>query len=236
MPHAGTTRARKPNIPHPATAPAALLAAGIIVSGAWQRRAMRRAVECERRRIRRDLHDGLSQELAFIATLAQRLEQAAPEEATVAHLRSASERALLECRSALTDLAAAEDAPLEQLMGRTADLFHSRFGAQIEVELQGHVPCDRERRNALLRILNEALTNAVRHGRARSILVRLVRGERASSLSVRDDGSGFDVDAALAAGQGVGLANMRERAELLGGRLDILSTPGSGTLVEVVLP
>jgi signal transduction histidine kinase len=95
---------------------------------------------------------------------------------------------------------------------------------------------DAERRNALLRILNEAMINATRHGAARQILVRLSGDQRGPALSISDDGSGFDVPAAVRAGRGLGLISMNERAELLGGGLNIISAPGTGTVVEVGLP
>jgi signal transduction histidine kinase len=201
-----------------------------------QRRTAQRALDGERRRIARDLHDGLAQELTFIANLTRRLQTPDADAATVAHLRSASERALHECRSTLTILRATDEASIDLLMSRTAELFHTRFGAEVQVEVEGGRALDAERRDALLRILHEALTNAVWHGSAERILVRLVRSEPGSSLSIADDGSGFDVDAALATGAGIGLTSMRERAELLGGRCSIQSSPDEGTLVKVVLP
>jgi len=93
-----------------------------------------------------------------------------------------------------------------------------------------------ERRNSLLRILHEALTNAIRHGAAGRVLVRLSAGQDGLVLSIADDGCGFDVGSAITPGGGLGLTSMSERAELLGGALSILSTPATGTTVEVVLP
>jgi len=246
MTHGSSPQGRKPNVPQlpawkrpgrrsHARRTAADRSHGLSAFRALRGRAARRAVACERRRIARELHDGLAQELAFIASLAQLLEPCADED-TLSHLRSASERALHECRSMLTVLTADDEAPIELLVGRTAELFRSRFGTEVEVALEGEGPSDPERRRALVRILHEALTNAVRHGSADRVLVRLIRTERRTSLSVRDDGQGFDVHHAQAAGRGLGLTSMRERAELLGGRLNILSAPGCGTLVEVVLP
>src|SRR4029077_14861006 len=99
-----------------------------------------------------------------------------------------------------------------------------------------NVIVDAEWRNALLRILHEASINAIRHGTARRILVRLRGGPSKPSRSIADDGSGFDVGSAISAGRGLGLVGMRERAEMLGGSLSIASSQGAGTVVEVDLP
>ena len=88
----------------------------------------------------------------------------------------------------------------------------------------------------MLRILHEALINAVRHGSARQIVVRLAGSSSGRSLRIADDGSGFDVQAALSASRGLGLTSMQERAGILGGTLSIASNPGAGTVVEVGLP
>jgi signal transduction histidine kinase len=91
---------------------------------------------------------------------------------------------------------------------------------------------------ALYRIVQEALTNAVRHGRPRRIAVE-VHGEGPNIRTViQDDGQGFDVAAAWSrrGDQGLGLIGMRERAEALGGTLEIRSTPGQGTELSVVIP
>ncbi len=79
--------------------------------------------------------------------------------------------------------------------------------------------------------MREAVTNAVRHGHARNISIRLDSGN-ASALRVLDDGAGFDVAGAACGGR-YGLVSMRETAEAIGGTLEIHSTPGGGTSVEV---
>ncbi len=208
----------------------------IVEFRASQRRLMAEAAMLERRRMARDMHDGLAQELAFIATYSQRLGKTGDDATTVVHLRAAAERALHDSRTAITVLTSTDDAPLDRLITRTVDSFRSRFPVEVELDLEQDVVVDPERRNALLRILNEALINATRHGSARQILVRLTGGQRGSALSISDDGSGFDVADAVRAGRGLGLISMNERAELLGGGLKIVSAHGTGTVVEVGLP
>jgi signal transduction histidine kinase len=203
---------------------------------ALQRRLVQRVAVDERRRMARDMHDGLAQELAFIATHSQRLGQTGDDAVTVAHLKSAAERALHDSRTTIAVLTSPDDAPLDRLIARTVEVFRSRFAVEVDLDLEHDVLVDAERRNALLRILHEALTNAIRHGSAQRVLVRLTNGRDGPCLRIADDGSGFDVAAAVSAGKGLGLMSMGERAEMLGGGLNIVSSPGTGTVVEVGLP
>jgi signal transduction histidine kinase len=203
---------------------------------AIQRRLIERVGVDERRRMARDMHDGLAQELAFIATHSQRLSNKGEDAATVVHLQAAAERALHDSRTTIATLLSPDQAPLDRLIDRTAETFRSRFGVTVDLELAHGVIVGAEQRNALLRILHEAMINAIRHGSARQILVCLTDEEGSHSMKISDDGSGFDVSAAVNAGKGLGLTSMRERAQLLGGSLSIASKPGAGTVVEVGLP
>jgi signal transduction histidine kinase len=201
-----------------------------------QRELIQRVAVDERRRMARDMHDGLAQELAFIATHSQRLRHTGEDATTVAHLQSAAERALHDSRTTIAVLTAPEDVPLDRLIVRTVESFSSRFGVEVELDLDPEVVVEAEGRNALLRILHEALVNAVRHGAAEQILVRLSNDPGGPSLRIADDGNGFDVPAAIEAAKGLGLTSMQERAGILGGTLSIASRPGAGTVVEVGLP
>ena len=201
-----------------------------------RRRLIQRAAADERRRMARDMHDGLAQELAFIATHSQRLGRSDDDAAIVTHLKAAAERALHESRTTIAVLASVDDAPLDMLITRTADSFRAKFGVEVDLDLQPAVVVDAEQRNALLRILHEAMTNAVRHGGAQQVFVRLTAGEEGPLLRIVDDGCGFDVPGAFSASKGLGLMSMGERADMLGGGLNIFSSPGTGTVVEVGLP
>ena len=88
---------------------------------------------------------------------------------------------------------------------------------------------------ALFRILQEALGNAAKHAAAKRITVRLTRSDSMVSISVSDDGAGFDTSR-LASGGGLGLIMMRERATQLNGEFDFESAPGRGTTIRVVVP
>jgi signal transduction histidine kinase len=208
----------------------------VIEFRALQLQLVQRTAVDERRRMARDMHDGLAQELAFIASHSQRLRHTGEDATTVAHLQSAAERALHDSRTTIAVLTAPEDVPLDRLIVRTVESFRSRFGVEVELDLEHDLVVGAEGRNALLRILHEALINAVRHGSAEQVFVRLARDADGPTLRIADDGRGFDVPAAVSAGKGLGLTSMQERAGILGGRLSIASRPGGGTVVEVVLP
>jgi signal transduction histidine kinase len=215
----------------------ALILHGCIVEfRALQRKLTQRAAMDERRRMARDMHDGLAQELAFIASHSQRLGNSGDDAATVAHLRAAAERALHDSRTTIAVLTSSEEAPLDLLITRTVESFRSRFGVEVDLDLECDVIVDAEARNALLRILHEASINAVRHGSAQRIHVRMRNGPDGPSLRIADDGAGFDVQAAVSASGGLGLTSMRERAEMLGARLSVSSSPGAGAVVEVGTP
>jgi len=203
---------------------------------AIQRRLIKRVAIDERRRMARDMHDGLAQELAFIATHSQRLSRTGEDAATVVHLQAAAERALHDSRMTIAALISPEEAPLDRLIATTVESFRARFEVRVDLDLEHNVIVGAEQRNALLRILHEALINAIRHGSARQILVCLTNGEGSTCLRISDDGRGFDVQAAVSESRGLGLTSMRERAQLLGGSLSVASRPDAGTVVEVGLP
>jgi signal transduction histidine kinase len=199
-----------------------LWAAVMEVAGAVAARAAAR----ERRRIARDLHDGVAQELAFIRRRAERLTGQPDAEDIVV----AAERALQDSRWAIEHLAHAPDEPLERVLARHAAAIAARTGVAVTFVTIGtteHV--GPEVSEALARILGEAVTNA-RHGNASLVHVEL--STHPLRLRVIDDGTGFDTSASFA---GFGLGGMRERAALVGAELSVRSGPGAGTEVAVEL-
>ena len=90
-------------------------------------------------------------------------------------------------------------------------------------------------REALVRIVREAVSNATRHGNAGEIAIQLRRDEDGVHLRIDDDGRGFDAGGTSDA-RGFGIVSMKERAQLLGGQLKVCSRPGEGTTVEVICP
>jgi len=184
-----------------------------------------RAAARERRRIARDLHDGIAQELAFIRRRAARMAGDPDAEQIVV----AAERALLDSRWAIEHLARAPDEPLERVLGRHAAVIAARTGVAVTFSTSGTADVGPEVSEALARILGEAVANA-RHGNATAVHVELTADPL--RLRVIDDGSGFDT---AAGAPGFGLGGMRERAELVGAELSVRSGPGAGTEVAVEL-
>ncbi len=213
----------------------ALLTGAALEIGAHQRGLAQAAVLEERRRVARQLHDGLAQELAFIVTQARRLASKRADDKTLAHLATAGEQALAESRHAITVLSNPSDEPLDVSVARVADEIADRAGLALELDLKQDLHVSAPTHQALLRILREAMTNAARHGEARTIAVALSCDDGVR-LRVADDGVGFEPNAPRTPWRSVGLRSMRERAEALGGELRIDSAPGSGARIEVVLP
>ena len=195
---------------------------------------IRSAVIEERRRVARDLHDGVAQELAFIASQTRWFLREPENLQPLPEILDAVERALDESRSAIAALGRPVDESLDMALGHAALDVAGRVGARVHLELDDHVDVPPDWRDALLRITREAIGNAVRHGQARTISLQLNNNDGVR-LRVSDDGEGFDVSAPRSP-QSFGLTSMRERTESLGGEFTIASTPGSGTTVEVSLP
>lgn len=202
------------------------------------------AQEDERRRITADLHDGLGQNLTTmllrLSVLADSATTAAVRE-NAAALRAIASSSLAEIRElvretrppALDDLglAAALERQLADLAAATGiaatfswpDGEGRRFTPEIET--------------AVYRVVQEAVTNAARHAAAGRIEVVLAATPQILTATVRDDGRGFDVRAALQpARQPFGLLGMRERVAVFGGSVDVTSEPGRGTVVEARIP
>jgi signal transduction histidine kinase len=208
-----------------------LMAALREISSYWEA-ASRAAVLEERRRIARDLHDGLAQELAFVGRNVKRLDQENPYARRAA---AGVARGLDDARRAITALADPIDEPLDVALARTARDVAAREGTHVSVALPSDIVAPAETREALVRIVSEAITNAARHGRANLVRVEVQSGTRLR-LRVRDTGTGFDPSAVEdGGGYGFGLRAMRERAAALGGEFQIRTERGRGTEVEVVL-
>lgn len=204
-----------------------LLAALREIASYW-RSAAAAAVLDERSRIARDLHDGLGQELAFVHRNLARLD---PENAVVARARRGIERALAEARRGIAVLSDA-DQPLDVVLAQVAREVAEREGTRVALSLEPAVHVTPEKREAVLRIVSEAITNAARHGRARVVRVDLRGGEHVR-VRVSDTGRGFE-PATEWPGR-FGLKSMRERARALGGNVHVSSRPGKGTEIVIVL-
>jgi signal transduction histidine kinase len=212
-----------------------LLLGGAVQEIRWYwRRSTDAAVLEERRRIARDLHDGLAQELAFIAAQSRLVLARPPSTDRLRLLAASSERALDEARRAIAALTHPLDEPFDVALTQEVEEVANRFGTAVSLDLEAGIELSATRREALLRIAREAVTNAGRHGAAQHLNVRLVNHDGVT-LRVSDDGAGFDLAAAETGGT-LGLVSMRERAEALGGTCTVTSAREHGTTVEVRLP
>ena len=200
----------------------------------YQRRASVVAVLDERRRVARELHDGLAQELAYIRSEAQRLAAASSDGSDLGALSSAASRALDESRVAIATLNRPLDEPLEETLRVSAEAVAFRAGARIVTRCVGTPTVSSEVRHALSRIVREAASNAITHGRAETVTIGVMSGG-ALRLVVEDDGDGFDADGPVRP-DAFGLLGMQERVAALGGHFRLDSRPGEGTRIEVVLP
>jgi signal transduction histidine kinase len=200
---------------------------------AWQQELAEAAASGERRRIARDLHDGLAQELAFIVGQTRSLVEKTGEGGPFAHIAAAAERALDESRTAIAALSRNVDEALDVALAQAAEDVAARTGTHIRFDLVPGIRVAPELREDLARIVREAVSNAARHGEAPNVTVALSNTDSIRVL-VSDDGKGFDLDAPRR--RGFGLTSMFERAEVRGGTLEVRSTPGSGTQVEVIIP
>ncbi len=166
----------------------------------------------ERRRIARDLHDGLAQELAYVTRHLAALDGSVEQE-TLSCLRRATERARLEARLEVSRLAVS-DRPLAEELADAVGESAKQYGVDLELDLVPDVRLPEARADALVRIACEAVTNAGRHSGAGQVSVSLQRQGSRVRLRVSDYGSGFDPGTPAA---GFGLTSMRERARLRGG-------------------
>jgi signal transduction histidine kinase len=222
---------------------AARAAVAVELSQRVARDAVRRVVqaqELERSRLARELHDETGQALTSILLGLKPLEDALaehPARAALAELREHVVNALQDVRRLAVELrpAVLDDYGLVPALERLIDA----FGEQSDVRVDFHsalgetrLPSDVE--TALYRVVQESLTNIVKHANATQISVSLARRESGVAAVIEDDGAGFDQRTVREGG--VGLLGMRERLALIDGRLEIESRPGAGTTIVAEVP
>ena len=201
---------------------------------AERQRATGDARAAERARIAREVHDAISQHLFALRMIAAGMCRANPGNQQARAIERISEEALRDMQALLTELrpASLDDAGLAPALQEICAAYHDRLGVTVDASLDDvTVPAPVE--HALLRITQEACTNAVRHGNARRLAVSMTRQDGHVELAVRDTGTGFDPAAPHA---GSGLAHIRDRVAELGGTVDIDSAPGRGAALTVRVP
>jgi signal transduction histidine kinase len=222
---------------------AARAAVAVDLAGRVSRDAVRRVVEAqelERARLARELHDETGQALTSILLGLKPLEQQAQSDEAreaVASVRELVVSTLQNVRRLAVELrpSALDDFGLVAAVERLTDTFREQSGLTVDLETQlGQERLAPEAETTLYRVIQEALTNIVKHSGATRVSVLVQRQAGKVIAVVEDDGSGFDPESTRA--DAVGLAGMRERVSLAGGRLQVESSPGSGTTLVAEVP
>jgi signal transduction histidine kinase len=207
------------------------------------RDALRRVVsgqELERRRLARELHDETGQALTSILLGLRAVEESGtPDEMSTAasHLRELVVGTLQDVRRLAVQLRpkALDDFGLVAAVERLVQTFSEATAIRVDVEAQlGDKRLPAEVETTLYRIVQEALTNIVKHAGASRVSILLVRSSGSATVVIEDDGQGFDP--AKLREDGMGIIGMRERVELHEGRLTVESTPGSGATLVAEVP
>jgi signal transduction histidine kinase len=207
------------------------------------RDALRRVVagqEVERRRLARELHDETGQALTSILLGLRAVDEAGRGEGVtnaVAELRELVVATLQDVRRLAVQLRpkALDDFGLVPALERLVQTFSESSGIEVDLEAQlSETRLPSEVETTLYRIVQEALTNVVKHAEANKVSILLVRRDGAVTAVIEDNGRGFEPDAVKT--DSLGLDGMRERAELHDGRLTIETSPGSGTTLAVEIP
>jgi signal transduction histidine kinase len=201
------------------------------------------AHEGERKRIARELHDDTGQALTSILVRLRLLEKTVKDETVrrnVEELRDLTSNALDSVRRMAVDLrpAALDDLGLVPALHSYADKYSNAWPISVTFSAEGlkkRLPPNVEL--VLYRIVQEALTNVAKHSGARSVEVKLRRRSNVITVTVADDGRGFDLrEVTRKEGAGLGLFGMRERLALVGGTVAIDSAPGRGTAIIARVP
>ncbi|HEY7355622.1 MAG TPA: sensor histidine kinase, partial [Ktedonobacterales bacterium] len=194
----------------------------------------------ERARISRELHDAISQDLFSLRMLAGGVQRALPAQSPlapqIATLQQMATTMIHEMRALLLELRPTqlEHLGLADALEDLAAAYRTRLGITVSTTLHP-VSLSAQAEQALLRITQEALSNAARHADASAITLDLAPQDQAVTLSITDNGQGFEPGAGETL-HGVGLRSMQERVQELGGSFVIESAPGQGTRVLVSLP
>ena len=203
------------------------------------------AQEAERLRLAQEIHDGPAQALSNAIFQVEYIERVVESDVALAqselrHLSDLLRRDLGDIRSFISQLRppVLDELGLDGAIQDTLDLVRAVTGAAVTAtfEAPSDVLTDAER-TVVLRVAQESLQNVRKHAVASSIAVSTELDAESWTLQVADDGRGFDVgDAAARGRRNFGLQFMRERAELIGARLDVRSRPGDGTVVRLAIP
>lgn len=200
------------------------------------------AVAHERELLAQELHDSIAQSLAFLKIQVKLLRAAAARQDATAVARVVDEidAGVRESYSDVRELllhfrTRTSDEDIEPALRTTLSKFEHQTGLHVQLDIEGHgLPLDPDVQVQALHVVQEALSNVRKHARAQRVWLRVQQAPE-WRFEVRDDGRGFDAHAVPGEAQ-VGLRIARERAQRVGGRVDVESTPGEGTRVTLTLP
>ncbi len=202
------------------------------------------AYEEERSRLARELHDEIGQALTVISLDLQYLQVKLASEESFLQEKIKSSMQLLEqtldyVRRQIVDLRppSLDKIGLIEVVREMARELGSRADLTIDIQEKGfsrRLPADIE--TALYRCIQEALTNTVRHASASKVAIEMLKNSNEVSADIQDNGKGFDPGHLKFNSKGVGLAGIRERVKLLGGKLKINAAPGRGVRISILIP
>ncbi len=201
------------------------------------------ASDQERRRWARELHDQTLQELAAIKVAIDSRSQSLLGEEQRQMVSDQLEQTILGLQTLITELrpAALDELGLRPAVDALAERLGALGGFQIRTdvrlapEVEGDPRLAADTEATAYRLIQESLNNVVKHAGAEHVLVRVEEENSSVTVEVEDDGEGFDPEAS-GRGTGFGLLGMRERVELVGGSVEVASSPGGGTRVRAKLP
>ena len=210
--------------------------AAVIEIDRLHRRETRQAAEQERQSLARDLHDAVTQSIFSASLIAEALPAVWDRDAeegrrNLERLRRLTRAALAEMRTLLFELrpAALEAAPLDNLIERLGDALEGQTQIDVEVAV-ADVDLPPDVKIAFYRVTQEAFSNVAKHARATTVTAYVLAVDGGATLTVRDDGRGFD-PAVVPSGH-MGLHIMKERLERISATLTVASSPGEGTTIH----
>ncbi|MCI0487914.1 MAG: ATP-binding protein [Blastocatellia bacterium] len=201
------------------------------------------AHEEERKRLARELHDGVGQSLLAIKLNLQMMNAkvqsgTAIKGGWIPELISEITDSTDELRRVAMGLRPSfiEDVEMADALNLYGKYFQEKSAVEVRVQVRGEINSSPKVKDHLFRIFQEALSNIGKHSEASLADVTLKTSGRRLCLEIRDNGKGFDTSAPAQEGTGLGLSTMRERTELMGGICRIKSSPGKGTTIEIEVP
>jgi signal transduction histidine kinase len=195
----------------------------------------------ERGRISRELHDEAGQSMLFLRLHLEMLEKSAPSDLQpkLAEARGVAERIIAEIRRIIGALgpSAVEELGLPAAIRHLSARFRKLYPVKVRIRLTPYGARPPHAMEATVyRVVQECYQNIAKHSAASHVQLLLKSTDKLLELNIEDDGAGFDVDSAAAQPRSFGLKGMRERVALLGGRLEIRSSPGHGAAISVRIP